>query len=99
VRSKLFITMKSPHEFSGLQLMRSSAKGAKSALVLFEDAVIFTANAKMGKELLTAVQDVYVMRDDWEARGLPLAVPEFKIVDYPEVIDLIMERYEQTITV
>ncbi|HIH75880.1 MAG TPA: sulfurtransferase complex subunit TusB [Methanomassiliicoccales archaeon] len=99
MRSKLFITMKSPHEFGGLDLMRSSAKGAKSALVLFEDAVIFAANAKMGKELLTAVQDVYVMRDDWEARGLPLAVPEFKIVDYPEVIDLIMERYEQTITV
>jgi len=82
-----------------LELVRSSAKGARSALVLFEDAVIFAANAKMGRELLTAVQDVYVMKDDWEARGLPLAVPEFKIVDYPEVVDLIMERYEQTITV
>jgi len=99
VKSKLFITLKSPHEFGGLELVRSSAKGSQSALLLFEDAVIFAANAKMGKELLSAVQDVYVIKDDWEARGLPLAVPEFKIVDYPEAVDLIMERYEQTITV
>jgi sulfur relay protein TusB/DsrH len=99
MKSKLFITLKSPHEFGGLELMRESAKGAKSALLLFEDAVIFAANAKRGKELLSAVQDVYVIKDDWEARGLPLAVPEFKIVDYPEAVELIMERYEQTITV
>lgn len=99
MRSKLFITLKSPHEFSGLELMREAAKGSESALLLFEDAVIFAANARMGKELLTAVQDVYVIKDDWEARGLPLAVPEFRIVDYPEAVELIMERYEQTITV
>ncbi len=99
MRSKLFITLKSPHEFGGLELVRASAKGAKSALLLFEDAVIFAANAKMGRELLSAVQDVYVIKDDWEARGLPLAVPEFKVIDYPEAVEMIMERYEQTITV
>ena len=99
MRSKLFISLKSPHEFSGLEMMREAAKGSKSALLLFEDAVIFAANAKMGKELLTVVQEVYIIRDDWEARGLPMAVPEFKIVDYPEAVELIMERYEQTITV
>jgi sulfur relay protein TusB/DsrH len=99
VRSKLFITLKSPHEFGGLELVRASAKGAESGLLLFEDAVIFAANAKKGRELLSAVQEVYIMKDDWEARGLPLAVPEFKIVDYPQAVELIMERYEQTITV
>lgn len=95
----MFMTLKSPHEFCGSHLLRQAAKGSKSALVLFEDAVIFAANERMGRELLTAVQEVYVMKDDWEARGLPLAVPEFKIIDYPEVVELIMERYEQTITV
>jgi len=99
MKSKLFITLKSPHEFSSLELVKSMGEGSKSALLLFEDAVIFAANAKMGKELLTAVQEVYVMKDDWEARGLPMANPEFKIIDYPEAVDLIMERYEQTITV
>jgi len=99
MKSKLFMTLKSPHEFGGLDLVRASAKGTKSALLLFEDAVIFAANAKRGRELLSAVQKVYIMKDDWEARGLPLAVPEFKIVDYPEAVELIMERYEQTITV
>jgi sulfur relay protein TusB/DsrH len=99
VKSKLFITLKSPHEFGGLELVRESAEGAKSALLLFEDAVIFAASAKKGRELLSAVQDVYVIKDDWEARGLPLAVPEFKVIDYPEAVEMIMERYEQTITV
>lgn len=99
MRSKLFITLKSPHEFSGLEMVRESARGSRSGLLLFEDAVIFAANAKKGRELLSVVQDVYVMKDDWEARGLPWAVPEFKIVDYPDAVELIMERYEQTITV
>jgi len=99
MRSKLFITLKSPHDLGDLELVRALAKGSRSGLLLLEDAVIFAANAELGKELLGAVQDVYVIRDDWEARGLPLANPGFKVVDYPEAVDLIMERYEQTITV
>jgi sulfur relay protein TusB/DsrH len=99
MKSKLFMTLKSPHEFNGLELVREAAKGSKSGMVLFEDAVIFAANAKMGRELLSVVQDVYIMRDDWEARGLPLAMPEFKVIDYPEAVELIMETYEQTIMV
>jgi sulfur relay protein TusB/DsrH len=99
MKSKLFIMLKSPHEFTGMDLMKSIGDGSNTAAILFEDAVIFAANAKKGKELQSAVKEVYVMKDDWEARGLPLAMPGFKIIDYPEAVDLIMERYEQTITV
>ncbi|OPX62691.1 MAG: Protein TusB [Methanomassiliicoccales archaeon PtaB.Bin134] len=99
MKSKLFIMLKSPHEFTGQDLVASIGKGADTAALLFEDAVLFAANRRKGEELRSLVKEVYVIRDDWEARGLPLAVPEFKIVDYPEAVDLIMERYEQTITV
>ncbi|MCG7841555.1 MAG: DsrH/TusB family sulfur relay protein [Methanomassiliicoccales archaeon] len=99
MRSKLFIMLKSPHEFTGYDLVRSMGEGAPSAALLFEDAVLFAANAKKGKEIGSVVKDVYVIKDDWEARGLPLAMPGFKIVDYSEAVDLIMERFEQTITV
>jgi len=99
MRSKLFIMLKSPHEFTGYDLVRSMGEGAPSAALLFEDAVLFAANAKKGKELGSIVKDVYVIKDDWEARGLPLAMPRFKIIDYSEAVDLIMESFEQTITV
>jgi len=99
MRSKLFILLRSPHEFTGLDMLRSIGQGAPSAALLFEDAVLFAANSKKGQELRSAVGEVYVIKDDWEARGLPLAIPDFKIIDYPEAVDLIMERFEQTITV
>jgi len=99
MKSKLFIMLKSPHEFTGQDLVRSMGQGADTAALLFEDAVLFAASPKKGKELQSLVKEVYVIKDDWEARGLPLAIPEFKIVDYHEAVDIIMERYEQTITV
>ena len=99
MKSKLFIMLKSPHEFTGHDLVRSIGKGADTGVLLFEDAVLFAANRKKGEELKSLVKDVYVIKDDWEARGLPLALPEFKIVDYHEAVEIIMERYEQTITV
>lgn len=99
MKSKLFIMLKSPHEFTGLDLVRSIGEGASTAALLFEDAVLFAANSKKGKELASVVDEVYVIKDDWEARGLPLADLGFKIIDYPDAVDLIMERFEQTITV
>ncbi|MCX6650616.1 MAG: sulfurtransferase complex subunit TusB [Methanomassiliicoccales archaeon] len=99
MKSKLFMMLKSPHEFTGMDLIRSIGAGSSTAAILFEDAVIFAANAKKGQELQSAVKDVYVIKDDWEARGLPLAMTSFKLIDYPEAVDLIMERYDQTITV
>ncbi|MDD1771627.1 MAG: sulfurtransferase complex subunit TusB [Methanomassiliicoccales archaeon] len=99
MKSKLFILLKSPHEFTGIGMLRSMAEGASSAVILFEDAVLFAANEKKGKELRSVVKDVYVIKDDWEARGLPQVMSDFKVIDYPDAVDLIMERYEQTITV
>ena len=99
MKSKLFIMLKSPHEFTGQDLVRSIGEGSDTAALLFEDAVLFAANPVKGEELRSLVKEVFVIRDDWEARGLPLAFPDFKIVDYHEAVEIIMERYEQTITV
>ncbi|MBN1110440.1 MAG: sulfurtransferase complex subunit TusB [Methanomassiliicoccales archaeon] len=98
MRSKLFILLKSPHDFDSLDLMVSIGEGAPTAALLFEDAVLFAANEKKGLELLSVVNQVYMIKDDWEARGLPLVMTSFKMIDYPEAVDLIMEKYEQTIT-
>jgi sulfur relay protein TusB/DsrH len=99
VTSKLFILLKSPHEFTSVGLMKNIAGPDKAAAILFEDAVYYSVDPKRGKELTAAVQDIYVMADDLAARGFEgKAAPGFQVIDYPKAVDLIMEQYDQTIT-
>ena len=98
--SVLFLLLKSPHEFGeGTHLLRQVRGKRKGAALLFEDASLFAVDARRSKALLDAVDHVYVMKDDLAARGFAgKALPGFKEIDYPEAVDLIMERYDQTIT-
>jgi sulfur relay protein TusB/DsrH len=98
--SVLFILLKSPHEFGeGTHLIKQVRGKRHSAAVLFEDAALYAVDAKRSKSILEAVDHVYVMKDDLAARGFGgKALPGFKEIDYPEAVDLIMEKYDQTIT-
>lgn len=97
--TKLFLLFKSPHEFTGIDLIENIAGEQGSAAILFEDAAYYAVDKKHGKELLGAVKEVYVMSDDLIARGFEgKSGPEFKLIDYSQAVDLIMERYDQTIT-
>jgi sulfur relay protein TusB/DsrH len=94
------VILKSPHEFGeGTHLMKHVRGQRHGAALLFEDAALFAVDAKRSKALLESVEHVYVMKDDLAARGFAgKALPGFKEIDYPEAVDLIMERYDQTIT-
>ena len=97
--SKLYILLKSPHEFTGVKLMQNLTGTDKAGVILFEDAVYYAVDKKRGKELTDAVKDVYVISDDLAARGFEgKASPGFKVIDYPTAVDLIMEQFDQTIT-
>ncbi|OPY33257.1 MAG: Protein TusB [Methanomassiliicoccales archaeon PtaU1.Bin124] len=97
--SKLFLLMKSPHEFTGLGMMKNLAGQDRSAVILFEDAVYYAVDKKRGSELISAVKDVYVIADDLAAKGFEgKADSGFKVIDYPAAVDLIMEQFDQTIT-
>ena len=91
--------MKSPHEFTGMDLVKNIAEGDDAAAMLFEDAVYYAVDKKLGQKLLGAVKDVYVINDDFAARGFEgKAGPGFQVIDYHQAVELIMERYDQTIT-
>ena len=98
--SILFVMLKSPHENANLELVDDLGKDSKKAALLFEDAVYYAVDKKQGKHLADHVDEVFVMADDLAARGFKgKASGQFKEIDYGEAVDIIMERYDRTITI
>jgi sulfur relay protein TusB/DsrH len=98
--SILFLLFKSPHEFgASLEMIEKIAGDADRAAILFEDAAYYAVDQKHGPQLLKTAKEVYVMSDDLQAKGFGgKALSGFKEIEYPEAVDLIMERFDQTIT-
>jgi sulfur relay protein TusB/DsrH len=96
----LFILLKSPHEFPNMELIGNIGGEQKKGVLLLEDAVYYAADLKQAKHLLQHANEVYVMKDDLEARGFCCVdLGKVHVVDYPTAVDLIMEEYDQTVTV
>jgi sulfur relay protein TusB/DsrH len=99
MQSKLFLLFKSPHEFTGLDMLDKIAGSSKRGVILFEDAAYYAVDPSKGKKLLEVGKEVYVMKDDLSARGFAgKAIPGFQEIDYHQAVDLIMEKFDQTIT-
>ena len=97
--SKLYLLLKSPHEFTGLDMIKHIAGGEKSGVILFEDAAYYAVDKKHSAKLLSIVNEAYVMADDLAARGFEgKANTGYAPISYHEAVDLIMEKYDQTIT-
>ncbi|MEM0448316.1 MAG: sulfurtransferase complex subunit TusB [Methanomassiliicoccales archaeon] len=98
--SILFIMLKSPHENVNLDLVNKLGQDSKKGALLIEDAVYYAVNEKERKNLEERVDEVFVIKDDLAARGFRgKAGGRFKEIDYQEAVDLIMEKYERTITI
>ena len=98
--SILFVMLKSPHENVNLELVDDLGKNSKKAALLFEDAVYYAVDKKNGKHLSEHVDEIYVMEDDLAARGFKgHAAGKFQSIDYDQAVDLIMEKYDRTVTI
>ncbi|UAL07177.1 MAG: sulfurtransferase complex subunit TusB [Candidatus Methanogranum gryphiswaldense] len=96
--STLFILLKSPYEYRDLNII-NMLKGDRSGVILFEDATLFSVYSERRTDLLKVVDRVFVIDDDLEARGFKGKAGEgTEVIDYPHAIDLIMDGYDQTIT-
>jgi len=96
--SILYLMLKSPHEYSDLGIMGLIAGDAPSSVVLLNDAVLFACNRESVERLRPWVDEVYAMKDDLEARGLPV-MEDVNIIEYADLVDLIMDGFDQTVTV
>jgi len=95
--SKLFLVLKSPGEWGGMDLLKSLAED-DSAVVLLNDAVMFALRDEGVARLKEACTEVYAMKDDLQGRGIRPADGVVEI-DYPRLVELIMDDFQQTITV
>lgn len=97
--STLFILLKSPYEYCGLDTLAALGGQDRVGVLLFEDAVLFAVYGGKRAEIRDAADNIYVMRDDLEARGFAgISGEGFEEIDYPRAVDLIMEEYDRTIT-
>lgn len=69
-----------------------------SAVVLLNDAVLFALREEHVKGLKEVCKEVYAMKDDLQGRGVRPVVG-VKEIEYPRLVELIMEDFQQTITV
>jgi sulfur relay protein TusB/DsrH len=100
VKSTLFVLVKGPHESCDLDLIQKVGGEDQKAVILFEDAVYFSVIDMKADDLLARVDEAYVISDDLRARGVAeRLIQGFEEIDYPRAIDLIMEEYDQTVTI
>jgi sulfur relay protein TusB/DsrH len=100
VKSTLFVLVKGPHESCDLDLIQKVGGEDRKAVILFEDAVYFSVIDMKADDLLARVDEAYVISDDLRARGVAeRLIQGFEEIDYPRAIDLIMEEYDQTVTI
>ena len=94
-----FLVLKSPQELDPTHMVKRLADKADASIILVEDGVYQALNEIAAKKLLGTVREVLVSKEDMEARGFsPSDLKIGKAVDYPEIVDCIMERTERTIT-
>jgi len=99
MKSVLFIMLKGPQETCDLDIIEKIG-GSPRAVLLFEDATYFAVMEEKARKLLSKVDEVFVISDDLRARGMAdRKLKEIREVSYPEAVDLIMEKYELTVTV
>ena len=75
--------------------------GNDVGMVLMQDAVLITKKSeksKMLEEIMANGIDIYVIDADCKARGISDAVQGINKVGYEEFIDLVMEKYEKTVS-
>jgi sulfur relay protein TusB/DsrH len=95
-----FLVLKSPQELDPTHMIKRFADKADASMILVEDGVYQALLPTAAQKLGPVVHEVLVSREDIEARGFgPSDLKIGKAVDYPEIVDCIMERTERTITI
>jgi sulfur relay protein TusB/DsrH len=95
-----FLVLKTPLELDPTHVMKRLASSDEASVVLVEDGVYHALSAGPADRLSKAAHEILVCRQDLEARGFDASrLKAGKAVGYDEIVDLVMERSERTVTV
>jgi len=92
----LFILLKSPFECNAIEVMEK-LKDGNDGVLLAEDGIYYATTSSMRNKLRELGYKIYAMEDDAHARGFE-TIEETELIDYDTAVDLIMEKYNQVIT-
>jgi len=95
-----FIVLKSPLEQDPTHTVSRFAQRAEASAILLEDGVFQATSDRAADKLGKVAQEIVVCREDLEARGF--SAGDLKVgalAEYSDIVDLIMERTERTVTV
>jgi len=95
-----FIVLKSPQEQDPSHAIEVLADRDDATVILLEDGVLQALSPRAWERLARVSSEILISREDVEAKGLlGRELAAGKLVDYPEIIECIMERTERTVTV
>ena len=94
-----FMTLKSPQEHDLIEMVGRLTDRDEAHVILFEDAVYTALDPRWAGRLAEVSAEVLVAKDDLEARGFSGSdLKTGKAAEYEDIVDMIMERTERTVT-
>ena len=95
-----FIVIRSPRELDPVGTVSRFASKEDASMILFEDGVYNALRVDRAERLADAAENIFVARDDLEARGFKGSDLKIgKAVEYDEIVETIMERTDRTVTI
>ncbi|MDH3365537.1 MAG: sulfurtransferase complex subunit TusB [Thermoplasmata archaeon] len=95
-----FIVIRSPQELEFTETIRRLAQQDDASVILFEDGVYNALQKERAQQLNEVAAEVMVAVDDLEARGFSGSdLKAGKTADYDDIVEMIMERTDRTVTV
>ncbi|MCU0852614.1 MAG: sulfurtransferase complex subunit TusB [Thermoplasmata archaeon] len=95
-----FLVLKSPQEQDPTHMIKRLSEKEDASVILVEDGVYQALTPAPADRLSKATSHILVSREDLEARGFtPAELRTGKAAEYADIVDLIMEKTERTVTI
>lgn len=95
-----FLVLKSPTEQDPTHMIKRLSEKADASAILVEDGVYQALTSTSADRLSQASSVILVAREDLEARGyVPSELKVGQAAEYADIVDLIMEKTDRTVTV
>ena len=98
MKSIAFVILKSPSEADPTGLIKTLTGDAKISIILLEDGVYWAVMGDKKKRLQEFKAEIFAASDDLISRGFDGPSGGVKVVDYERIVEIIMEEYDQVIT-
>ncbi|MDY6865835.1 MAG: sulfurtransferase complex subunit TusB [Halobacteriota archaeon] len=98
MKSIIFVILKTPSEGDPTDLASTLAGDNKRSFMLLEDGVYWAISDERRRILKDQNAEIFAANDDLLARGYDCEIEDVKRLDYEGIVEVLMEEYDQIIT-